>query len=77
MNLQNLVLHATMLFSLSLTCLLTFSLVILRMEIHVDVHALQINHTAISQFRIQYKTSIAEVCDYFQNSTLEEVAHWK
>ena len=28
----------------------------------------------IRLFRIQYKTPLAEVCDYFQNSTLEEIA---
>ena len=27
--------------------------------------------------RIQYKTLIAEACDYFRNSTLEEIARWK
>ena len=31
----------------------------------------------IRLFRIQYKTPIAEVCDYFQNSTLDEIACWK
>ena len=31
----------------------------------------------IRLFRIQYKTRIAEACDYFQNSTLDEIARWK
>ena len=28
-------------------------------------------------FHIQYKTHIAEACDYFRNSTLDEIARWK
>ena len=28
-------------------------------------------------FLIQYKTRIAEACDYFQNSMLDEIARWK
>ena len=29
----------------------------------------------IRQFCIQYKTRIEEACDYFQNSTPDEIAH--
>ena len=31
----------------------------------------------IQLFRIQYKTAIAEACDYFLNSTLDDIARWK
>ena len=31
----------------------------------------------IRLFRIQYKTRIAEACDYFLNSTPDEIARWK
>ena len=31
----------------------------------------------IRLFRIQYKTPIAEACDYFRNSTQDEIARWK
>ena len=31
----------------------------------------------IRLFHIQYKTPIAEECDYFRNSTLDEIARWK
>ena len=34
-------------------------------------------YVIIRLFHIQYKTLIAEACDYFLNSTLEEIARWK
>ena len=35
-----------------------------------------IHKLIIRLFRIQYKTPTAEVCDYFRNSTLEEIARF-
>ena len=31
----------------------------------------------IRLFCMQYKTAIMEACDYFRNSTLDEIARWK
>ena len=45
------------------------------MDITSHVHLLSI--LIIRLFRIQYKTRTAEACDYFQNSTLDEIARWK
>ena len=48
-------------------------MMILRNE---DKYAISMGYISliIRLFRIQYKTPIAEACDYFWNSTLEEIA---
>ena len=46
-------------------------------DVHMRFAVLAYVKRAFRNCSIQYKTRIAEACDYFQKSTLDEIAHWK